>query len=166
MLGKREGTHKGCPYRDCGRLGHVGTGVLGKREGTHKGCPYGGMGQVEAFEDGGAGQARGHPQGVPLRWDAAGWGMWGRGCWASARAPTRGAPTVGWGRLRHLRMAVLGKREGTHKGCPYGGMRRVEVGEDGGAGQARGQARGVPIRGVDGAGGTGFGWTPSIRHLL
>ena len=85
-------------------------------------------------------------------------------------------------------MAVLGKREGTHKGCPYGGLRRVDVCGDGGPGQARGhpqgvplrglrrvevggdggagQARGVPIRGVDRAGGTGFGWTPSIRHLL
>ena len=71
-----EGTHKGGPYgmdEGCPRGG----------EGTHKGCPYGWM--MWARTRGG-----GHPQGAPLRLDDV-------GAHTGGRAPTRGAPTVGYG---------------------------------------------------------------------
>ena len=159
-----QGTHKGCPY---GWMGDVHTGGWATRAPT-RGAPTVGWG---VYTPGGG--RPGHPQGVPLRLDGGcthhGEGDQGthKGCpygWMgdvhtggrATRAPTRGAPTVGWGmytpaggRPGHpqgvpLRLdgGCTHRREGdqgTHKGCPYGWMRDVHTG---------GRATRAPTRGA------------------
>ena len=52
----------------------------------------------------------------------------------------------------------LGETQCRRQAWPYRRVRQL--------GRVRGQARGRHLRGSDGTGGTGSGWTPSIRHLL
>ena len=120
-------------------------------EGTHKGCPYGWI------------RGRAHQGG---------------------RAPTRGAPTVGYGvhhegggcgrGLSGIFWARAPRGEGTHKGCPYGWIRRGRVrargctrtggffgrAHQGGRAPTRGAPTGgygVPTRGRCGRGGVRTG---------
>jgi len=56
------------------------------------------------------------------------------------------------------RLAAFGKTQGRRQVWSYGGVREL--------GRVRGQALGGHVRGPDGAGGTRWGQTRWIRHLL
>ena len=101
-------------------------------EGTHKGCPY------RLFSLG-VMAGEGRPQGAPLPIVFS--RRYGRG-----RAPTRGAPTVGWGVPARGRAPTRGAptvgwevpaRGGTHKGRPYGWI---------GGAREGGHPQGAPLR--------------------
>ena len=96
--------------------GKVGSGSRGACEGTHKGCPYVGWREGGVRE---SWRVRGHTRGVPLRWMA---GRWGQGV-VARRGHTRGVHLRGIG--GKVGSGSRGAYEGTHKGCPYGGIGRI-----------------------------------------
>ena len=145
-----EGTHKGCPY--------------GWIRGAHEGgeCVRGGA-RVRVDFLGARTKGGGHPQGVPLRVDTGcprRGRVRARGCTRTGgffgrahqggRAPTRGAPTGGYGVPTRGESAGEGvhaygwifwarapRGEGTHKGCPYGWIRGAHEGGGCGRGGVR-----------------------------
>ena len=138
------------------RHAYVVRHLMGRSEGAE--------GRLKWFT--GFGRGTGHPQGVPLRGDLA-------DCRMSAmrgRAPTRGAPTGGFGWLPHVEGCGVGHPQGgplrgdsagcrmsrdaglgTHKGGPYGGIRLVAA--------CRGMRGWAPTRGAPTG---GFGWLPHV----
>ena len=154
-----QGTDKGCPYRRVRREAAAGghlrwMEVAARTRAGTRPAPTGACGgrrpQRGGTCDGWKSQrVRGQAQGLPLQARAAGGGRKG------------GALAMDGSRSAY---------EGRHKACPYRRVRREAAAKggtcDGWKSQrVRGQAQGVPLRGVDWAGGTRSGEALSVGYL-